>query len=234
MRHLKALVLCVLAACGGDDSSSGGKDAGADASDSTFKVTGILQDVSTAGPVADAEVCVNEFPAVTCVHTDATGHYVLAGIPKGVRFHLAWRKQGYQTLFHFMPAQTADIQKSTLIFPKSVMDGYAQVMGTTLDPAKGILSMQVGPAFVGTTFTMTPTSGIGPKYTNAQDMLDVTLNGTSSFGAGGWLNVEPGTYEGVAHPPSGTCSFRVPGAAVGSAEIHVFAGAQTHVNFDCQ
>lgn len=226
--------LAAVAGCGDDD--DGGGDA--DASVTGIKATGIVTDGASGPPLAGMEVCIIDFPAVPCATSDATGRFVVSGIPKDVKFNMSFTKQGYYPRIFFFAAKTADFQLSVFVQTTAMIQAQAAAAGQTLDPQKGIVAFQVPGALAGTKFSLSPMSGSGPYYLNAQGTVDLTLMATppnSQIALGAFVNVAPGNYVGTVMPPSGVvCSYAVPDALPNTSQIKVFAGYLTQNAATCQ
>ena len=223
-----------LAGCGDDDGGGGDRDA----SITGIKATGIVTDGAGGPPLEGMEVCIIDFPAVPCATSNATGRFVVSGIPTNTRFNMSFTKQGYYPRIFFFAAKTADFQLTVFVQTTAMIQTMVQAAGQTLDPQKGIVAFQVPPQFAGTTFSLSPASGTGPYYLNSQGNVDLTLTSTpagSQLAIGSFINVAPGSYIGTTVPPSGVvCTFPVPSDLPNTSQIKVFPGYLTQNLPSCQ
>lgn len=166
--------------------------------------------------IPDVEVCVLDVDGVDCVTTDDDGGFVLAGLPQDTDLVVT------ATLDGMVP--TALLQNSAdearnfvaTLYDVSFAELNAERMGTVYDPAAAHLAFTVfhyarepggetlPPHTEDVTFAISPEGGV-PYFMNGLFLADDGLQGTSSSGFAGAVNLDPGDYSLSLDNPGGPC-----------------------------
>ena len=167
--------------------------------------------------VAGARVFVLEHPDVSTT-TDATGHFVLEGLPVGSDVTLVMDHPDFipiQTGTIELPAAGADLVTFQAV-PPGVRDALASLLEIELDPDRCQMvttATRIGRSLYdpgahgeeGVTVTIDPPlpESSGPIYFNSSVLPDRTLTETSDDGGVLFVNVPPGDYTWTAHTDDG-------------------------------
>jgi hypothetical protein len=175
----------------------------------------------------------------TCTESDASGQFVLGGLPEGKEIEITFVRPGSTKVLRLVHVGTAPInlRMTRLVDYDGGRELFAKV-GVVLDPTKGLLlavPIAAGPGIGGIVMpesvavTMKP-SGPAPLYSAgsatpdglSSDELDPSL-GATRFG--GWAifpNVEPGDYAIRFERNGQVCNTALPGFGYGvDAEGHI-------------
>lgn len=167
--------------------------------------------------VAGARVFVLEDPDVSTT-TDATGHFVLEGLPVGGDFTLVMDHPDFipiQTGTHQLSA-AGDEQLTFQAVPPGVRDVLASLLEIEVDPERCQMVTtvtRIGRSLYdpgahgeeGVTVTIDPPlpASSGPIYFNSMVVPDRALTETSDDGGVLFVNVPPGEYTWTAHAGDG-------------------------------
>ena len=224
---LLAVALC--AACG--DSSNPSPDA-ATGLNYTFQFL-------DGGPLVGVTVCI--YPGMTsCQTTDATGRVIITGVPKSSEVMFSFTRTGYLSELVEYTTGTSDVASGYTMVSNTKLQNAQQAVGMTIDLQKGLIHAEagrgasVGPT-TGVTMTISPTSGNGPYYTDANDMPTTTATATGTNGDSVFINVPAGDYQVTYADPSGACMGNVNSWASGNnvVRVRVAAGYLTNVGAMC-
>ena len=173
--------------------------------------------------VAGARVFVLEDPDVSTT-TDATGHFVLEGLPVGSDVTLVMDHPDFipiQTGTIALPAAGAELVTFQAV-PPGVRDVLASLLEIEVDPERCQMVTtvtRVGRSLydpgahgeAGVTVTIDPPlpESSGPIYFNSMVVPDRTLTETSDDGGVLFVNVPPGDYTWTAHADDGRAFTQV-------------------------
>jgi hypothetical protein len=192
--------------------------------------------IDQVSPVAGMQVCVYGDSSVPCVFTDEFGAYAISGVEADAEILLQFTKAGYFPAVVTVKTTLAALDIGEFPAPSTGEASiFASIAGVTLDSAKGQLlgtAVQTGSSGGlvgqdGITMTISPASGTGPFYTNAQSLPDPAATSTGPSGLGLWANVNPGEVEVTFTHPTKTCTplaMAWPGTAANSVRMTVVAG----------
>jgi len=168
--------------------------------------------------VADAHVFVLEDPTLDAT-TDATGHFVIAGVPVGSDVTLVLEHPDFipiQTGTHTAPAAGIDRITFQAVRP-IIRDALAGLLAVELDPTRCQMVTtvtRVGRSLydpgahgeAGATVTIEPAvpAESGPIYFNSEVVPDRTVTETSDDGGVLFVNVPVGEYTWTAHQAGGS------------------------------
>lgn len=197
---------CLVAGCSSDSSSSKvtGGDGGGDAAPSTSTVSGLVSTFAAGNnetPLAGAEICVLDEPAIPCATSNADGTFTLAGIPTDVPSAIVVTATDHVTAIipAVVPAGT---------HPTANIDMVANSIGAAIAPTVGIdwplgatgqitfyaKSATVPHGYVdGASVSLASGTAKVIVYAAADESLDLTRTATSTAGWGVMGNVAPGT-----------------------------------------
>lgn len=203
----------------------------------TVTLTGRVLDIVSQNPVTDVSVCVYEHPEVPCALT-ANGEYTLEDVPGHTRLFIEYTKSSYfptiaefettdtDESWVFMLASTAAIELQALLLGLSVDSSTGQIVFAAFDSSTGYGQS-------GVSMSLSPSSGT--IMYSGDEGIPETRSDTSSLGAGGFLNVEPGTYTLTYDFPGGSCwpYFGWEASGSNTVEVRVEAGIATFVSQYC-
>lgn len=168
--------------------------------------------------VADAHVFVLEDPSLDAT-TDATGHFVITGVPVGSDVTLVLEHPEFipiQTGTHTVPDGGIDRITFQAVRPV-IRDALAELLMLEIDPTRCQIVTtvtRVGRSLydpgahgeAGATVTIAPTvdAASGPIYFNSDVLPDRTVTETSDDGGVLFVNVPVGEYTLTAHQDGGT------------------------------
>jgi len=199
-RLSSALALVLLASCG---------------TTATTTIAGDAFDFGiglATGGIASAHVFVLENPALTTT-TDATGHFVITGVPVGSDATLVMEHPSYvliQTGTHEVPAGgltritfqavTPDTRNAlALVLHLDIDDTRCQMVTTVTRIGRSVYDPGAhGEAGVIVTIDPPLPAASGPVYFNSSVIPDPTLTQTSDDGGVLFTNVPPGEYTWTA------------------------------------
>lgn len=219
-------------AAGGSGGTGGGSDAGG------ASIAGSIVDLVAKTPVAGLKVCVYQNAAIPCVQTSGTGDYLLTGVPANTDVLLEYTKTDYLPTLVTVHTVAGPMSVGQFLAPTiSAADALAGLVGITINSAKGHILVT---AFQGTpgnfsgqdnvTASVTPKSGSGPFYLNANNLPDQSLTVTSTSGIGLFANVDPGDVEVTLGHFTKTCqrlSTSWAGSKTTASKVKVVAGYLT-------
>jgi hypothetical protein len=195
------------------------------------ELSGILLDESYE-LIADMEICVHGRPDIPCVVSDADGAYAIA-LPEGEELIVTYERDGFVPTLR--PVLIEGEQFSYwLMQSRPWFEQLAAATGTSLDPEKGMIGVQIFNTRAGARVALSPDAGLGPLYMNEDWAFDPTLEETSDLGMVGFSEVEPGGYAITA--TSGTTPCEPDEAARLSpteARVIVLPGYLTNVPMRC-
>jgi hypothetical protein len=246
-----------ISACGGSDpaqqDAAVGDDAGAqydtllsqdsgdqphDSGPATIGITQHLQDFVTGEPVEGVECCLEG--TTNCATTGATGTSTVPGVPASSRVTLVCTRADYVSRVIRYTTGPATFTEWDSMFSTALVASWAQAAGYTPDSSKGLVFVQgayIDQNQADTTFTLTPTSGVGPVYFDNQSVPAPSLTDTDEQPYAFFANVEPGDYVFSGASPLG-CAYLAPfgweGQAAGTLELNVVAGTLTNGFLSCQ
>jgi hypothetical protein len=248
-----AIVLAWLPGCGSDSTS--GPDAMVDAmvdaptSDAMLSMlSGIVNGFANGPPypvIAGATLCVDGRSDLPCAMSDSTGHFRL-GVPIGVDYAPRVGLAGYET--QLSPRKGGGSGEVYFLGTDTEMAAIANLAGGTYPSStSGYMTLLIfdlsNQPLGGAQVHISPASGVGPIYFNAQQDPDPTLSATTSAGQAngglGFWNVAPGMVDVmVTSTTNPNCRFIIngswpsptPGAAT---RIPVEAGARTRATITC-
>ena len=164
------------------------------------------------GPIANAHVFVLENPTLTTT-SDATGHFVITGVPVGSDASLVMEHPDYiliQTGTHEVPAEGITRMTFQAVTPDT-RNALAQSLSITVDDTRCQMVTtvtRIGRSVYdpgahgedGVIVTIDPPlpATSGPVYFNASVIPDTTLSMTSEDGGVLFTNVPPGEYTWTA------------------------------------
>lgn len=166
-------------------------------------------------PIPGAQVCVYQNSAIPCTTTAADGTFTLAGLPGGANLAVTVNKAGYvPTMLAISTARTDMDARSNPIFLNST-SAPTPGLDITMDWANTgqVIAFAIGPApdggnsypgDPGATVAMSPMSGSGPFYENAQGQYVPTATSFLDFFAT-YFNVAPGMYTLTYTDPRNDC-----------------------------
>jgi Carboxypeptidase regulatory-like domain len=220
-------------------------------------------------PLAGVSVCVIDATgakdtSIPCVTTNAKGEYSIPALAPKQNLIVSFEKAGYGTQVIALDVGTADATRADLRMAANASgdagtdagagQGFGWDPSVVQDPTKGFFNTfsvvsasqadagTAAPGFdfaVGVSFAVTPKSGVGPFYVNADETWASGATSTAG-GYGAWfLNLTPGTYTVTATSPTMTCSA-IGGngygwaQADGSSKVPVLKGTNTQsIGFFC-
>lgn len=164
------------------------------------------------GPIANAHIFVLENPSLSAT-SDATGHFVIGGVPVGSDASLVMEHPDYiliQTGTHEVPAAGLTRITFQAVTPDT-RDTLALILSITIDDTRCQMVTtvtRIGRSVYdpgahgedGVTVTIDPPlpASSGPVYFNASVIPDRTLSMTSEDGGVLFTNVPPGEYTWTA------------------------------------
>lgn len=168
--------------------------------------------ITAGGGVPNAHVFVLENPALTTT-SDATGHFVISGVPVGSEASLVMEHPDYiliQTATFDVPAEGLSRVTFQAVTP-NVRDALSGVLGITVDDTRCQMVTTVtrigrsvydpgAHGEAGVTVTIDPPlpAESGPVYFNSMVIPQRSLTETSDDGGVLYTNVPPGTYTWTA------------------------------------
>ncbi len=215
-------------------------------------VTEFQQSIPEGGgpkPLADVKVC--ESGTSNCTTTDASGDYTLT-VPSNLESVLLFTKATYANtaIAGLIPPNdsTANVSMPTEIigglFAKAAGfawplagSGIIIAFSNQVNPVDGGDGATIRTGLAGSTFALTPASGVGPVYVDTAQFPDKAATTTTDPGWGGWGDLPPATYTVKVTNPGRTCTPQFggwPSTAAESQRVPVVADFITNaVNFDC-
>ena len=195
MRYTLAISVLALAACSSDKS-----DTKATGTSATVSISGTILDTKQT-PLEGVKVCLDTPPGVECATTDAKGKGTLSGIPKSTRIRARVTRADFLSVITHGNTDDKDIKGAQIqLLSEADADKAFETLKLTKDSSKGhilfatatdvTLETKVADVSVSTTTT----SGKF-VFVNAALGPDDALTATSTAGAGGIVNVDPGNYE---------------------------------------
>ena len=193
-------------------------------------------------PVGDVKVCVKDEPTIPCATTDATGYFILSGVPNDKEVILTFEKVGYfPAAVHRAKRQVVTYELVYYLMPRAEQSTWESKAGYPLDPQMGHVFISVvtesGKPATDASFTITPSAGSGVCYADASLWPDPSLSATCSSGCGVFSNLPAGTYEvQVSHPGSSACKPSVgwQGSSPSAAKLVVTADTFSAAAFVCE
>jgi hypothetical protein len=159
---------------------------------------------AVATPLAGVNVCAYQMASIPCVTTDATGVFVLPGLPSATPVALTIDKDGYRSLIapvlmtasHDETAEPISMTKTTDPDPpigKAIdWTGKGQVEFFVL--GQGAILVDAGPeGDPGAVVTLAPMSGDGPFFVTDQNTFDASAK-TLIDALGAAYNLPAGSY----------------------------------------
>jgi hypothetical protein len=219
------LVAALLAACSGDNVSTGsggstGSATSASASASsthtatstvtstssgqipTIMFSGTMVQNGSVG-VPGASVCVYQHPDLGCVTTDSKGKFAI-GIPMNANTGIQVTKSGLASVLFAIQTAAMDMSGSVLNMPTTTATQSFYASGSTPypNPGKGYLAVYFQPGndfskgAPGAVATLVPAEGTGPLYADSTSAsADSTLTATSTSGLVRFGALPPGVVE---------------------------------------
>jgi hypothetical protein len=252
LRGLFSMIL--LTACGGGDDAAdatvsfdapAAADAGPPDAPPTVSITGQIIDYVTMNTVADMTVSVVEHPEVTPVLSDATGGYVVQGVPAGALVTLRFEKETY------MPQVSRAIQLGAsdyvmyegrgfdAVVTRAAVDLIGDIIGVPHDPARGALVVRLedGTSLQGLAAAVAdlqPVTGSPPVYFNSGSFPDPALTETSTAGIALFHDYDPGpqtvTFTHATHTACAAVGDDAPPAPYLAT---VYPDTVTWIPFEC-
>jgi hypothetical protein len=190
--------------------------------------------------LGDVTVCVHEHDELPCAVTEGDGEFLLEGLPVDTDVIVTMeREDNLPTAFLHNTALTEAWDKT--LMPSSLVDSMANRVDTTLDPELGHTLFIVwseasyqSDRVEGVSFAIAPDAGIS-YYQGSGAFPDPDATATTSSGAGGAFNVQPGDYAITLDDPRGDCTGwftwdHEPGDAV---PVRVIAGFSSYMDLVC-
>lgn len=213
MRTFSTLALVMAAGCGSSGSAIGGSpEAGPAVAGPTvdFQVGRVI-DQSTDVALDGVRLCV--LGTTSCATTEAHGEATVPGVPAEGDFALEATYEGYLPAVFTLTTKSGAQRIDTVQMVKAPLASTLfAVLGVTADPDKGhvVVVMYDGSqpsleGLAGATFALSPKSGVGPHYLDADGLPDTALTATSSAGYGVVANVDPGELEITLSVGNRTC-----------------------------
>ncbi|MBN1653374.1 MAG: hypothetical protein JXA30_06310 [Deltaproteobacteria bacterium] len=171
-------------------------------------ITGTVYGMS--GFLPGVKVCIFENDSVNeslCATTDSEGYFALYGLAESSYFIVAMTKDGYQSNLQLALANTLTVG---LMYTNEEIALAARSIGVTYPTGNtGIMVFSAldSTAYpvAGYTAAITPLSGTGPFYANADNSLDNAQTISSTTGWGAFYNLTPGKYKLDFTHPSLAC-----------------------------
>ena len=183
-------------------------------------------------PIAGMGICVHDRPDVPCTTSAEDGSYAIA-LPAGEPLLIAYDKEA------FLPTlRTVQVDDSLfsywLMQSRTWFEELAATAGSSLDPDKGLVDVQIFNTRAGVRVALSPNAGVGPLYMNDDWEFDPTLEATGELGLVGFSEIEPGGYAVTAAHGTVPCeadeSARL---SPTEAAVTVLPGYLTHVAMHC-
>jgi hypothetical protein len=163
---------------------------------------------------------VDAHPEIDCTTTDSEGHFTLSDLPRDTELVLVLGKDGYNP--SLKPIETSAIDmlgiKPIVMGTRAALASQVASLGVDVDLensgnfdffAVGLAPGKTSDIVLldGATATLSPKRGDGPFYRGKDNVLDPTLEATTSAGGNFFFNVPPGDYEvHFTAPPGYTCA----------------------------
>lgn len=186
-----------------------------------------------AGPLAGATVCLLQ-PAGPCVSSDASGDYLLEGVPAQSEVLLEYAAAGYPTMIVPLETRAASGTLDLGLYDDGTFTAWREQASVPADPSRGIVLLQVAASEV--TATLEPASGTR-SYRTLNGEVDPNLSRSEGDGWAVFFGVEPGTYRVRADHATRLCRRgRVgwPEADEETARAVVQAGRVTRLTLACR
>jgi hypothetical protein len=182
---------------------------------------GVVYDAGSAGinatrnlpGVGGVEVCIDQHPEIPCATSAPSGLFTLRGMPAQQDLVLTCVKDGYVSSLRAIETAATDMDNSGAPIVTGKSGSPNPDLGIKYDDTKGALSFftllseddggLVLP--LGVTVTLSPSSGDGPFYTNAENLFERSATGTVG-GLGFFFNLAPGNYELTFDDPHADCA----------------------------
>jgi hypothetical protein len=206
---------------------------------------------TTTTPIAGVKVCAYQMAAIPCAMTDASGVFVLAGLPVGTPVALTIDKDGYRSLLApvLMSATHDETAEPITMTPTNAPD---PPIGTAIDwtgkgqveffvLGEGAFLVDAGPiGDPGAMVTLAPAGGDGPLFLTDQNTFDASAK-TLIDALGAVYNLGAGTYSLTFADSSHDCEpivagfggWGYPGAAAHQVSFPVLAGYTTVAGAYC-
>ncbi len=186
-----------------------------------------------AGPIAGATVCLVQ-PTGPCVSSDASGDYVLDGVPAQSEVLLEYAAVGYPTMIVPLETRAANGTLDLGLYDDPTYAAWHGQAGVPANPNRGIVLLQLAAPEV--TATLEPSSGTR-TYRTFNGEVDPGLSRSEGDGWAVFFGVEPGTYRVRADHATRLCRRgRVgwPEADEETSRAVVQAGRVTRLTLACR
>ena len=253
-----AIVLALSAACGGSVApADGGTDGSAndakspvdgapDAADAsvptiTYSGTTVISPGGT--PLTQVTICVFARPELPCATSDSNAHFSV-GLPIDAETGITLVRTGYASILVPMVTAELDITGAEIGLPTATSRAslYAAFGATFPDSTNGLVMLE-GTAsgqselgLAGVTGALSPSSGTGPFYLDANGNAAASATSTSTYSLIFFAGVTPSTYVGQLSPTTMSCFENFGGwttSTIDGTRFPVAAGFETHVGLDC-
>lgn len=221
----------------------------------TVKVSGTVTDYQSLLPLSGFKICLLD-PIVTnlaCATTGANGSYALSGVPAEKQVVFTAERSGY---FPALGLTTTTKQNSDYyytVFSTGTVVLLTAAAGQTADDTKGQFAIEflngapapdggaadggsAPMAQAGNKLSISPASGTGPFYLDANGVPSRTLMQSSTHGGVAVLNVDPGDLEVTIIPAPGvTCAATAgwPGSGANKFKVRSVAGHAAALAVNC-
>jgi hypothetical protein len=203
-------------------------------------ISGSVAAQDTGAPLADVEVCVHD-TQLQCAGTGPDGSYALDAVPGNAPIAIRYTVDDYVPLLWMFDSSVGGLSWDVELVAKADLAAVATEAGTSQDPSKGVVIFRAtdgaGSGLAGVTAKMSPATGEGPIYLDADELADASLTATSTAGLGLILNVDKGKIDTVFTAPGGkTCQtvWSTPGSKPDSAHTVVVVSSATYVEVRCE
>jgi len=232
------------AAGGSGGHSTSSSSAGGAYSGPTIEVELTIENGVTNLPVEEVDICVLDFGGLDCVMSDIDGKATLI-VPAEAKVHITLVKES------FVPAlvgatTSAEGQAVTApMIPAVIAATIASLAEVELDETKGQMVLtaigysapntMVMPAMENVSFSLKPTSGIGPLYVAPNNAPDPSLTKTGPRGGALVFNADPGDYILTATHDTLPCTgfMAHAGSEANTYEMRVMKGYVTYMTTIC-
>ena len=191
--------------------------------------------------ILGAEVCLLNQPQAACEITDSVGRFRFA-VPPDTNLAVTVRAPGFGSSLVAFRSGRSDLTGFTITlltdesektyYGAAGVDWPSTTRGFLFVFANDMMNLQLA----GLTMSLSPSSGSGPFYDDANGAPDKTLQATSAIGTTHFGGVAPGDLEVSFGPSNLFCSAIVgawPSEHPGMVRVPVVAGVETIVGVRC-
>ncbi len=224
VRRLLVLALSVFSVLGCDSSA-------ASTAPLTVIVAGWDADAEARVTLEGAQIC--QTGAVSCAVTNEDGAATL-NLPVDEEISYTLVKEGYASYLFADIVPTGGHELEFLMLTDELLASqYERLMSSYPTETEGEIAVELHPAFAGATLALN-TDGMA-YYVDETQAWSSDLTETSSEGRGGFVEVEPGTFQIELGGTAESCAAGLawPGTVENSIRVPVLEGHRTFATANC-